>query len=272
MKRIITFTILSVICIINCYAQTYTKIYTKGGQAIDVCIYEDYDSLDIININNYFCSKFPNATFLDNSSKKYNCHSFAWNLSDGGSLKCWINQEFKSKPNIAKYWTDDYYSETTEQNAVKVFYYNKDSDHSAIVSPTVAGMYESKWGAAPLMRHAPNYGPYPYMNQRKYYCHVVPDVTHGRVDCDDVTIKNMSGYYMVRINTSKYKRMEYTILNPKGDDAVEDGRAIINETFGNGLNITFTQTGIYEIYLYFYNQFDELIYEFSGDTFVIDRR
>ena len=185
MKRITYFTILAFFCIINCFAQTYTTIYTKGRQAINVSIRKNYEPDDIQKINEYYCSTFPNAIFLDDASREYNCHSYAWNISDGGSLKCWINQDFMGEPNISKYWTDDYYSETSEQNAVKVFYYNKESDHSAIVSPTVAGMYESKWGAAPLMRHAPNYGPYPYMNQRKYYCHVVPIVKYGILSCSN---------------------------------------------------------------------------------------
>lgn len=271
MKKKIIITVIIAFYIIKSFAQTYTTIYTKGGQAINVTIYENDLEDDYIQEMNEECrTMFPNATFLNDASIKYNCHSFAWNISDGGSIVCWMKQKTDGKPNISKYWTDDYYSETTEQNAVKVFYYN--SDHSAIVSPTVKGMYESKWGSWPLMRHAPNYGPYDKMNERKYYCHIVPEVIYGRINCDDVTIKNTSSYYMATINYSNNIRMEYTILNPKGDDAVEDGRAIINETLGNGLNITFTKTGIYEIYLYFYNKFNELIGEFSGDTFVIDRR
>ncbi|MBE6263628.1 MAG: hypothetical protein E7104_06695 [Prevotella sp.] len=269
MKRKII-TVLIPFCIINSFAQTYTKIYTKGGQAINVSIRKNYEPDDIQRINEYYSSTFPNATFLDDASKEYNCHSYAWNISDGGSLKCWINQDFMGEPNLAKYWTDDYYSETTEQNAVKVFYYNKASDHSAIVSPTVAGMYESKWGAAPLMRHAPNYGPYPYMNQRKYYCHIVPYVVHGRVKGSDMTRINELISYSANIDYSKNIRMEYSVETTKGDDAVEAGRAIIDDTSWSGISVTFLTIGMYDIYLRFFNQFNELVGEYYGDVFVHD--
>jgi len=54
----------------------------------------------------------------------------------------------------------------TDADAV-IFYYN--GNHSAVKS-SVAGMYESKWGPAPLMRHSPEYGPSEYnMQDRRYY-------------------------------------------------------------------------------------------------------
>ena len=63
---------------------------------------------------------------------------------------------------------DGSYEQTTEANAEKIFYYA--GDHSAVKSTTHAGKYESKWGAMPLVRHSPEYGPADYnMQYRKYY-------------------------------------------------------------------------------------------------------
>jgi hypothetical protein len=71
-------------------------------------------------------------------------------------------------PDLHWYWDDGSYEETIEASAAKIFYYN--GDHSAIKSPTHPGMYESKWGQAPRMRHAPGYGPANYkMIFKKYY-------------------------------------------------------------------------------------------------------
>jgi hypothetical protein len=64
---------------------------------------------------------------LANASITYNCHSFAWNLMEGGSL-CWLDQ----LPDLHKYWDDGSYIETTESSAKKIFYYN--GDHSAVKS------------------------------------------------------------------------------------------------------------------------------------------
>ena len=102
------------------------RIFTKCGKPLIAYIISEMTSQEIAELNSFTIKTYPNATFLSNSSATYNCHSYAWNVSDGG-IKYWINES-----SISKYWTDDYYSETTEDNAVKINYY--DSDHSAVVS------------------------------------------------------------------------------------------------------------------------------------------
>ena len=141
----------------NAKVSLKVRIFTKCGKPLIAYSISEMTSQEIAELNSFTIKTYPNATFLSNSSATYNCHSYAWNVSDGGK-KYWINES-----SISKYWTDDYYSETTEDNAVKINYY--DSDHSAVVS-SVKDMYESKWGSCPLMRHAPNYGPYENMEKR----------------------------------------------------------------------------------------------------------
>ncbi len=272
MERITISIILAFFSIISCFAQKYTTIYTKGGQAISVAVYEsDLPDYRIKEMNDECRATFPNATILSSSTVTYNCHSYAWNLSDGGSTICWIDQTNGKEPNLSKYWTDDYYFETTEQNAVKVFYYN--SDHSAIVSPTVSGMYESKWGAGPLMRHAPGYGPYLNMNERKYYSHTPPSVRHGLISCSNGVgeiRKNIAAYYYADFHYRTATKMVCAIETGKGDDAVEEGYAIINETSGQSVNVTFTRAGIYEMNMRFYDKFDFLVAEYRFEPLVID--
>ena len=94
-------------------------------------------------------------------TKTYNCHSYAWNMTEGG-LTCWLEQG----AGLHRYWLDLSYVETTE--AENFFYYN--GDHSAVVSITHPGKYESKWGPSLLMRHTPGYVPTHYDTlYRKYY-------------------------------------------------------------------------------------------------------
>jgi len=269
MKKRIIIAALFLLAFSSILAQTYTTIHTKGGQAIEVLICEKLPD-DIAQSYNEAClAEFPLATMLSSSTTTYNCHSYAWNLSDGGNLTCWINQLTSTKqPNISKYWTNDYYSETSEAKAVKVFYYQ--SDHSAIVSPTVSGMYESKWGAWPLMRHAPNYGPYLNMDHRKYYKHEKPSVTTGLINCSNgsgTIPKNTAADYYAQTSMA-YSSMDCTIETAKGDDAIAEGYATINSTFSNGVNVTFTRTGIYEMQFKFYNQFNELIGKFNFEPIV----
>ena len=115
-------------------------------------------------------SLFPNATLLAPYSETYSCHAYAWIMVEGGPT-CHTAME-----NV--FWEDGSYSETTEADAEKIYYYDyvgdyplgsyKTESHSAVKSDTV-GMYESKWGIAPLFRHDPDDTPYQHLQYRKYY-------------------------------------------------------------------------------------------------------
>lgn len=147
-------------------------LYTPKGHAVSAFTKSEFTSSEIYLLNQQYIQLYPNATLVASASNTYNCHSYAWNMVEGGST-CWLNQT----PDLHWYWDDGSYEEISETYAQKIFYYM--GDHSAIKSPTHTGMYESKWGQAPRMRHAPNYGPAIYnMNYRKYYQKIVtPNLT-----------------------------------------------------------------------------------------------
>ncbi|GHV08098.1 hypothetical protein FACS1894160_1810 [Bacteroidia bacterium] len=127
---------------------------------------EEYPEMSPAEIAYYTAEcalEFPNAEILAPASTTYNCHSYAWNITEGGPI-CWLNQY----PDLHLYWDDNSYEQTIEANAKKIFYYA--GDHSAVKSTTHSGKYESKWGSYPLVRHSPEYGPSIYnMQYRKYY-------------------------------------------------------------------------------------------------------
>jgi len=146
----------------NLASQTVT-LYTPNGSTVEAFYNTEMPSNDIIYYTEQYRNAYPQAEILANASATYNCHSYAWNLTEGGSIVCWLNKN----PDLHKYWDDGSYVETTEGNAEKIFYYA--GDHSAIVS-SIPGKYDSKWGPMPLMRHAPDYGPTTYqMTRRNYY-------------------------------------------------------------------------------------------------------
>ena len=225
---------------------TLITIYTKYGNPVDALNFSDMSSQEIAESNSYAISHYPNATFISNASATYNCHSYAWNISDGGS-RCWINAAKKlTYDNLMKYWTDDYYGQTyNENNATKIFYYK--SDHSAIKS-SVAGMYESKWGKLPLMRHAPNYGPYNNMDTRYYYTKAFHN---GIIECDEgncgVGILNKKlAHTVYNMPSGSNIILEWKVLDGKEEDAVEKGFALLEEN-GTTAFITFKQPGLYTI-------------------------
>lgn len=141
-------------------------IYTYFGQALGVQSYSELSSTEIYNITTYFANLYPQAEVIRPASNTYNCHSYAW-YDQSTSNHYWLNSLAPNNElQLQRFWTDDYFYLTTEANAEKVFY--SSGDHSAI--PLSTTWYISKWGAGPLMEHAPDDCPYISTN-RHYYQH-----------------------------------------------------------------------------------------------------
>lgn len=157
-----------------------TTIYTPKGSAVAATIYPEFSPSQIAQINYQVSVTYPNATIIANASNQYNCHSYAWHLSEGNTNRVWINT-----PEDDKYWNDGSFIEICNENeATKVSYAN--DDHSAIRSSASAplGKYDSKWGDYPLLRHTPTYTPY-VSTGRKYY--VSTKVTGPAIICSSTT-------------------------------------------------------------------------------------
>ena len=59
MKQLV-YSILLIVCCASAYADTYSTIYTKGGQAIEVIIRDEwYSETEIQEINDECCEDFP---------------------------------------------------------------------------------------------------------------------------------------------------------------------------------------------------------------------
>lgn len=150
----------------NEQVETYSyslQVRTPGGKYASANVFEYGDTdIDIGGTNREYIGNYPNATFLDNSTRMYNCHSYAWYRQTSNN-NYWIG-------NPEPYLTDGTCSNTgVFKTGTRVMYYNVDQSgwntsayfHSAIVAsgntyPTVT----SKWGQGPLMRHSLSYCPY----------------------------------------------------------------------------------------------------------------
>ncbi|MDR1259269.1 MAG: hypothetical protein LBK65_08350 [Tannerellaceae bacterium] len=107
---------------------------------------------------------------MDEASKKYNCHAYAWHLTEGNANKVWINAGTGNN-NLSQYWNTNVgcFVQVSEGSSSmkKIHYY--DGDHSAVKSTTFSGKYESKWGQLPLVGHYPSQVPYTNPSNRRYY-------------------------------------------------------------------------------------------------------
>ncbi len=167
---------------LNVYLASNSQIYYTQGPDVYTCKggivrtekpNRELNSSELANIEYSFFN--PDGMFyylgikqsdiLSQPSSYYNCHAYAWHLSEGNNTKVWIND---INNNLSKYWDTELgcFVETTSSVEVdKIHYYR--GDHSAIKSSD--GKYISKWGRTYLIRHRPNQVPYPYSNDRKYY-------------------------------------------------------------------------------------------------------
>jgi len=146
-KVIISFFVL--FCYSFCYSQSIELKTPRGKPVQGVYQINEMTQYEIDSITTYWVDKYKNkADFLAKASATYNCHSYTWNMTEGGPV-CWVDGCYP-------YISDSSYIRVPEAMAEKIAY----SDHSAVKSKTHPGKYESKWGPGPLMRHSPEDCPY----------------------------------------------------------------------------------------------------------------
>ena len=126
-------------------------VYVNGNWDTDslIAVWEA-DAADWINDHN------SDAVRIGPATSNYNCHAYAWHVSDGGdSQDCWLNN---IGTNLSQYWTNDAYISTSSPNEFNKVFYGTIADHSAI--STASGDVKSKWGAWPLYEHETTDCPY----------------------------------------------------------------------------------------------------------------
>jgi len=142
------------------YTPANTPIFALDFIGVDYTTQQKNDRKD------YWLSFYNNRIeYIAEATHKYNCHAYAWHVSEGGS-QVWINT-----PGQETYWNDYSYVETSNlSNATKVSfggpcYYlvngqlTDSCDHSAITTATL-NYFISKWGPSPRFKHHKNDCPY----------------------------------------------------------------------------------------------------------------
>ncbi len=174
MKKLFTLGVLS-IYFVNVLSQTYsnTTVYTPKGEPVQAKILTsgELTNQQKTTIYNETLQNYQDIEILGAATWTYNCHGYAWHISEGGFPAVWINEYDDSfNPNVYKYFTGantSYVQVCNESDADKIHYYY--GDHSANISAT-SGKYESKWGGGNLVKHDPTNVPSIYnANYRRYY-------------------------------------------------------------------------------------------------------
>ena len=245
------------------FSETLKTIYTKNGLPV---IAREHDcvgaSIDEQNGIDYITEHYPNAKIISKGSCRYNCHAYAWYISEGGEM-CWINCTENNTENVSKFWTDGTYKETHLDFAEKIYY--PTTDHSAIAETPVT--YISKWGDLPLVRHESNYGPYskgvvryftkdfsaPGINEPPYktgkvYWDMFPDPTPINTYEDF----HINEYY----NPDKYRTEIFITGGKDPDEPLENSsRAYIMSHTNNTARVYFASQGIFFVCMYIYSKY-----------------
>lgn len=154
----------------------YTTIKTPKGEDVEAILFTDVPAWVtyweafgawLISINGWTATRQAAATH------EYNCHGYAWYVSEDGS-NGWINNnDYYNDPNLSKYWTGlQSYVTGSTANGRKIHYSN--DDHSAITT-TNSSYAISKWGKCPLYLHLK--ADCPYVSTGLVYYQLNPNMT-----------------------------------------------------------------------------------------------
>lgn len=237
---------------------TTSTIYTYFGQVLGVIINQELTAWEITNITNNYVEAYPQAEMVRPASARYNCHSYAW-YDQSTNNHYWLNRlNSNGFLQLSRYWTDDLYVMTTETNAEKVYYVS--SDHSAI--PLSSTLYISKWGTAPLMKHAPSYSPYSTTNMQYYRQRSLPY---------NISL-HIVGDRLIAVNTSHNYSLPHYYNNMSISWSAEpfpgiSGNCYVTVNLDGSCSFSADTPGAYYIYFEGYRN-DELIITANYDVVV----
>ena len=168
MKKSLLTILIAIITSIAVKAQIQTpiNIYTPNGSLVGNTYLrgEMLMPRDMQWLRDSILTVYPQLVIIDSASSTYNCHGYAWFMTEDGDHPLWMG--YPSNPTEI-YWLDGSYIETyTPAEASKVSY--ADDDHSAITTET-PDFFISKWGDLPLVMHHKYYGPYDHSRLRYFY-------------------------------------------------------------------------------------------------------
>ena len=204
-------------------ATTFAQVKTPNGTSVD---YKIFTAGNIALLESQAANWLSARGWTDSVTRivpatgEYNCHSYAWYKSEGGSGNYWVNAFLNSDidkfnpyyyysqcptpKNITKYWDDDSYIKVSENVATKVWYgscwswdnnfgWENLCDHSAIriTSGSNAGKYESKWGAWPRYIHPVDKSP--YVTSNRWFFIKKPSINGPSSTCTTTTYNLSNG-------------------------------------------------------------------------------
>jgi len=201
-----TFSLFHLFSVISIAQDVPYNLYTpRNSQVLNTYDTQEMSESEIAYWNNYVRTNYRNATPVQPSTREYNCHGYAWSVSEGGP-QVWIGYDPPAGAEEV-YWSDGSYDQLSEALATKVSY---SGDHSAITSGT-PNYYYSKWNKYPLMYHHKDYTP-GYGTANQFFRRSV-DVPQ---DQSSIQSAISAAVYGQTINVSNPQTLQSDLIVPSG--------------------------------------------------------
>ncbi|MHA4740872.1 T9SS type A sorting domain-containing protein [Dyadobacter sp. MSC1_007] len=121
----------------------------------------------------------PSCVIIANYSRQYNCHGYAWHVSTGGNQIVILSAAGGVTPYVAG--ANPSYTQTNYNSAKGKVRVRYSGDHSAVT--TYDGMFISKWGPGPMVKHNALDVPPGYGNPSTCWtCNYAPPLTSTYLD------------------------------------------------------------------------------------------
>lgn len=183
-------------------------------------------------IENHLYNNYGGATIVGDQDYRYNCHAYAWHVSEGGDL-VWMGKNTVFAEDV--YWNDCSYIEVSEIEATKVSYHVS-GNHSAIKEGGV--WYRSKWGKSFLVRHKLNevlHGEnFPYLDNTNYHPELQKKFYRRAKIAGESIPQSPSIYYVESLPSTLSANWTYT---PKSGTSLPTGSFITNNPTANQCTI-----------------------------------
>lgn len=147
----------------SAYADEPAEIYTPNNSLVTDTYFIDerLSEADKQAWQEYVEATYPGAVILDEATSTYNCHGYAWHISEGGE-RVWLGVTDVDAEDI--YWEDKSYV-AVDDDYTKISYA---SDNHSAVAAAEEGWFVSKWGEGCLVKHQPANCPYTASNLNYY--------------------------------------------------------------------------------------------------------
>lgn len=151
------------------------------GKTLDTGVEADFSTAEHDSIYAFFMGEFSSLSMPSggNSSKKYNCHGYAWHMYNGNTSDKVIIEDL-CQPSTIPYVNDESYVQVSNLSDADIVVFSQ-YDHSAIKQSN--GSYISKWGLGPLFEHSLADAIDYYGNVIAYYKRATPSVIGDTRPC-----------------------------------------------------------------------------------------